>query len=128
MAKGLSSKEIEAREKELYDKYYGDACRIPANLKQPITKEDQIEFDELSFRGWVNSCLIYGETYALTEKELTSYDRMFGRTILQLYNIGLSRALEIIEEQKERFKDAFVTTNVHIDSEGVSYNSCSWKD
>lgn len=128
MKKGLSSNQIESRKNELYEKYYGDECRVPSNLKQPITKEDQIEFDELDFRGWVNSCLIYSACCKLTEEELTSYRCANGDTILQLYNVSLSKALEIIEEQKECFKDASVTVGVYTDCEGVTYNSCEWKD
>lgn len=117
---GLSMDEIEKMKNAIYYKYYGDKLRIPGNLNKPWSDEDKKKMNELDFRDWVNSCLVYGETWKLKSEELEHSD------ILKEYNIDLSKALEIIEEQKVRFKKANVKHDVYTDSEGVSYNSVTW--
>jgi len=124
--RGLTSNEIESRQDELYYKYYADEVRSPEHLLQPWTKEDEIEMKELSFRSWVNSCLIYGCNWKLEAEELTNYDSCIEKSTLALYEVDLNRALEIIEEQNERFKIAKVNHNVYTDGEGCSYNSVDW--
>lgn len=123
---GLTSNEIERRQDELYYKYYAGEVRDAEHLLQPWTEEDKTEMKELSFRSWVNSCLIYGCDWKLEAEELNSYDSCIGKSTLTLYEVELDRALEIVEEQKERFKAAKVNHNVYTDSEGCTYNSVNW--
>lgn len=118
VTKGLSENEIESKKNNLYSKYRNK--EKPYNLKKFWEEKDREEMEELDFREWVNSCLVYGETWKLKPEELKHSDT------LKIYRIDFDRTLEIIEEQKERFKKARVNYNVHTDSEGVSYNSVDW--
>ena len=117
-SRGLSDDEIKSKKNNLYSKYRNK--EKPYNLKKYWEEEDREEMEELDFRDWVNSCLIYDDTETLKPEELKHSDT------LKIYRIDFDRALEIIEEQKERFKNAKVNYNVHTDEEGVSYNSVDW--
>ena len=94
------------------------------------TAEEKQLLDELSWRGFINSCLIYGEEYHIVDKEgnlaIKPDNRVYSRYNMYIKPIGEERAMEIYREQKETFSKAKVLKNVATDSEGVSYNSVIW--
>ena len=94
------------------------------------TDEEKKLLNELSWRGFVNSCLIYNEEYHIVDKEgnlaITPNDWVYSRYKLYIEPIGEKRAMELYREQKETFSRAKVIKNVATDSEGVSYNSVIW--
>ena len=126
----MTQKQIEKAKDELYFKYYGNECRVPENLKQPWTKEDEVLMEELSCRNMINSMLIYHDS---VEKGSWSYNRYLMSYVTgTVYNhyhglLTEQRVDELIAEQKESFKKATVSFAGY-DSEGVSYNSCDWGD
>ena len=122
---GLTYKEIEKAENGIYFKYYQGNCRMSKYLVKKdkktlneLEKDEQV-LSELRFRNWCNSCLTYGCTWHFEKEELSG-------STLDLYELTLDRALEIIEQQKERFKDAKVLHDVYTDSDGCTYNSVIW--
>lgn len=125
----MTEKQIRAAEEELNKKYYGDECRILENLKQPWTKKDKILKEELSCRGMINSILIYGDS---ADKGSYSYDRYLKPyTVKGTWHDGLineKRLAELVAEQKADLAKAVVRTNAYTDSEGCTYNSCTWAD
>ena len=94
------------------------------------TEEEKKLLNELSWRGFVNSCLIYDEEYHIVDKEgnlaIKPNDYVYSRYNLYIKPIGEERAMELYREQKETFSRAKVIKNVATDSEGVSYNSVIW--
>lgn len=96
------------------------------------TEDEKKLLEELSWRRFVNSCLIYGEEYNIVDKEgnlaveKTNYWGGLSRYELYIKPIGEERAMEIYREQKESFSNAKVIKNTYTDSEGVSYNSVIW--
>lgn len=125
----MTAKEIQAAKDALYEKYYGDKSRLPQNLKQPWTKEDEIFEEELSCRDMINSMLVYGDS---VEKGSYGYNKYLKTyTEKGTWHDGLlteKRLAEIIAEQKKDFEKAIVKRDVYTDSEGCSYNSCRWAD
>jgi hypothetical protein len=125
----MTGKQIEKAKDELYFKYYGDECRIPENLKQPWTKEDEVLYEELSCREMINSILIYGGS---CEKGGYKYERylkpyiegdLWHKTLL-----SEERVDELIKEQQDSLSRATISADVYTDSEGCTYNSCKWED
>lgn len=96
------------------------------------TDEEKQLLKELSWRGFVNSCLIYDEEYHIVDKDgnlaIKPDDWVYSRYNLYIKPIGEERAMELYREQKETFSKAKVIKNVSTDSEGVSYNSVIWGD
>ena len=94
------------------------------------TDEEKKLLNELSWRGFINSCLIYDEEYHIVDKEgnlaIKPNDYVYSRYNLYIKPIGEERAMELYREQKETFSRAKVIKNVATDSEGVSYNSVIW--
>ena len=125
----MTQKQIEKLENELYFKYYGNECRMPENLKQPWTREDEVLMQELQIRNMINSILIYGgdptEGTWKHDRYLKTYYE--GNDWRNKGFVTRERVNELIAEQKESFSKATVSFAGY-DSEGVSYNSCDWGD
>lgn len=83
------------------------------------TKEYKQLYSELSCRDMINSILCYNGPAGLK-----------GNRYLQSYIDELGEAIvsKLCEEQIKDFRMAVVLKNVHIDNEGVSYNSVIWAD
>ena len=125
----MTQKEIDRVKDELYSKYYGDEVRLPENLKQPWTREDEVLMQELDIREMINSILIYGgdptEGTWKHDRYLKTYYE--GDDWRNKGFVTRERVNELIAEQKESFSKATVSFAGY-DSEGVSYNSCDWGD
>ena len=125
----MTQKEIDRVKDELYSKYYGDEVRLPENLKQPWTREDEVLMQELDIREMINSILIYGgdptEGTWKHDRYLKTYYE--GDDWRNNGFVTRERVNELIAEQKESFSKATVSFAGY-DSEGVSYNSCDWGD
>lgn len=125
----MTEKQIQAAKDALHEKYYGDECRLPSNLKQPWTKEDEVLEEELSCRNMINSMLVYGDKVEEGNYDYERYLKPY--TKKGTWHDGLiteQRLTELIAEQKKDFEKAIVRRNVYTDSEGCSYNSCRWAD
>ena len=115
----MTNPQIESRIKELCAD-----CREYNTL----TSEQKYEYNELVFRRYINSCIIYKQEYLVVEKGVVSMNKDTKNLYCRgdYFNIGDERILEIFNEQKETFKKATINVGVHTDSEGVSYNSVNW--
>lgn len=89
-----------------------------------MTDEEKVSYQELWCRDIINSILCYDGEKGLFDNEgqLDKYLRKYED------ELGLKRVLELIEEQKADFAKAKVHRNVHIDDDGVSYNTIEWED
>ncbi len=126
----MTNKEIEREKNALYKKYYGDKCRVPANLTQPWTPEDKRRDEELSCIEMIHSCLTYGtDPYEVgthwvvgkghvTQTWMTPYEE----------TLGVERVKELVEQEREEYKHAFINHGVYTDCEGLSYNSVTFRD
>ena len=117
----MTDKQIEKLRDSLRGKMFKD-----------MSKEEYILYHELSWRSFVNSCLIYDQEYHIVDKEgnlaIKPNDYVYSRYNLYIKPIGEERAMELYREQKKAFARAKVIKNVATDSEGVSYNSVKWED
>ena len=90
-----------------------------------LTSQQKIYEQELSCRGMINSCLIYGQRYSFYDDEKKEFGKYAQDYIKYL---GEEEVTRIWNEQIEDFSKAEVQHNVHADVEGCSYNSCKWAD
>ena len=115
----MTNPQIESRIKEL--------CK-DCREYNTLTSEQKYEYNELVFRRYINSCIIYKQEYLVVKNGFVSMNKdtknLYCRG--EYFNIGDERILEIFNEQKETFKKANINVGVHTDSEGVSYNSVNW--
>ena len=99
--------------------------RLP-NYFKDMTPDQRREYEELYCRSMINSCLIYGEArynfYDPKTGEFGKYAKDYVKTL------GEETVIRLYNEQCEDFSKAVVRRGVHIDGEGVSYNSCIWAD
>ena len=98
---------------------------LPGFMK-PMTQQQHRQYDELSCRNMINSCLIYGsarhsfydpKTGQFGEYAKAYIKKLDEETVIRLYN-----------EQAADFSKAIVKYGVYTDIEGCTYNSCIWKD
>ncbi len=80
--------------------------------------------DELSCREMINSILAYWGENGLNEESFC-----YGQ-YLQKYvaDLGVDTVRRLCDEQLDDFSQAVVNKEVHIDGEGVSYNTIVWAD
>lgn len=110
----MTEKEIEIAEKAL-PSYFED-----------MTPEQCRQYEELSCRNMINSCLIYGSAHYHFYDPIT---QQFGHYAMDyVKSLGKKTVVRLYNEQVEDFSKAIVETDVYTDSEGVSYNSCIWED
>ena len=99
--------------------------RLP-NYFKDMTPAQRREYEELYCRGMINSCLVYGEArynfYDPKTGEFGRYAKDYVKTL------GEETVIRLYNEQCEDFSKAVVRRGVHVDGEGVSYNSCIWAD
>lgn len=90
------------------------------NGKPPVLTEEQKQIDrELWCREMINSILIYnGKNNIINDRYLKSYIDEF----------GIETVERLVNEQVEDFEKATVLKNVHVDYEGLPYNSIIWAD
>ena len=97
-----------------------------------MNDEQRTLYEELHWREYVNSCLVYGQLYSVLDKQGRLSGDLFRYGTAKTYGIGTwmteQRAIEIIQEQRADFAKAKVTTGVYTDCEGCSYNSVEWHD
>ena len=95
-----------------------------------MNEEQKRAYAELGCREMINSIMIYGNInspYNEKTGKLDYYLRDYARD--SGYNgIGKERVLELIREQQADFAKAKVNYGVYTDSEGCTYNSCTWGD
>ena len=90
------------------------------NGNPPVFTEEQRQLErELWCREMINSILIYhGKLGIMNDRYLKDY----------IFELGFKRVKELVDEQIEDFEKAKVYKNVHVDFEGVVYNSIVWAD
>ena len=126
----MTRKQLEAIRNQLNTKYYGDECRIPANLKMPISAEDEQTFKELDCIEMIDSCLTYGsDPYAIHDKWWYGHGYC-KRSYMSDYEdeLGVERVKELVDQQREEFSHAIIKRGVYTDSEGCTYNSVIYAD
>lgn len=118
----MKPEEIEIRTKELDEKFKNNT----------ISKEEIVEREELSLRGFINSCIIYRMEYYIIDSngEVRKNNLHFNKKRYTTLNgeviISDERIKELLYEQKKTFEKATIIQNVYTDHEGVSYNSVVW--
>lgn len=116
----MTNKQIETREREIYDAIKLRNCGTLSGSYAVTTAEERQELEELNARRMVNSIVCYGGLYVCKydrERYFTTEDKILGK----------EKVDEIIAEQIEFFRNhAKVHCNVFTDSEGCSYNSTEW--
>ena len=90
------------------------------NGKPPVlTKEQKLLDRKLWCVEMINSILTYnGKENIMSNEYLKSY----------IEELGIETIEELVSEQIKDFEKAIVLENVHIDCEGLSYNSIIWAD
>lgn len=79
---------------------------------ETLTKEQELELEELSLRSMIMSCLVYGEDI---------FNRHYAEEYINI--LGYDRVMEIYNDQKKYFDTKCrVEKNVYTDCEGVTYN------
>ena len=102
----------------------GDSLR--GKMFKDMTKEERTLYDELSCRGMINSCLIYGTARYNFYDPATGIFAYYAHDHIE--RLGKDEVIRLYNEQVEDFKKAVVIRNVYTDSEGCTYNSCKWAD
>ena len=126
----MTDKQLNAARDQLNQKYYGDECRIPENLKMPISEEDERIFEELDCIDMINSCLAYGsDPYAIHDKWWCGHGYC-KRSYMSDYEdkLGKERVQELVNQQREEFSHAIIMHSVYTDGEGCTYNSVIFAD
>lgn len=125
----MTEKQIEALEKELNTKHYGNKCYMPENLIMPWTREEEVIMQELQIRSMINSILIYGGDPTEGTWKHDQYLKPYyeGKNWRNKGYVTRERVNELIAEQKDSFSRATVGFAGY-DGEGVSYNYCHWED
>ena len=104
---------------------------LPRILDVPFsqwTPEEKQLSRELDCRSMINSCLCYGgiqgfwREYDYRPPNEKSYAAPY------IKQLGLHRVQELVKEQEEDFRKAFVFRDVLTDSEGVTYSTILWAD
>ena len=110
--KGLSEKEIDEIRRSLPD------------LFKDMTDEQKQIWEELSLRGMVMSCLIYGEDIH-TSTNINAVSKYYKQPYVNEYydTLGKDVTEEIIKQQTDYFNRGKVIKDVGTDSDGLSYNS-----
>lgn len=123
----MTYKQFKQAKKQLNNKYYGDKVRIPQNLAFPITPEDKITFEELRCIDMINSILAY-DWFGETAEEVMQMEERGHYNYLADYVTMLGRDKVVALIQGQINDIAYITRNVHTDSEGLTYNSIIWKE
>jgi hypothetical protein len=118
-----TDKEFDARKKALYQKV---RARLGVDnligTHDKWTDEENTEEKELSCISMLHSILTYSNDHSI---ERVMSDRYLQRHINEL---GEQRVRELAQQEIEEFANATINRNVHTDSEGVSYNSVTFRD
>lgn len=92
---------------------------------ETLTKEQELELEELSLRSMIMSCLVYGEdifTSVCINACSEYYNKPYAEEYIDI--LGYDRVMEIYNDQKHYFDTKCkVNKGVYTDSEGVTYNS-----
>lgn len=124
----MTDTEIEREREALRQKYYGDGCTDFKNLKQPWTPEDKRRDEELWCIEMIHSCLTYGsDPYEVSEHWVPGkgYVKQSWMTRYE-ETLGVERVKELVEQEREEYKHAFIHVGTHTDNEGVTYNSVTF--
>ena len=124
----MTAREIQAAEKILNMRYYGDNARTLNNLKRPRLKEDEIFEEELSCREMINSIMIYGGSCEKSTYQYKEY--LLPYTNKSTWHKGLitiARLDELIKEQAADIAKAEIGFAGY-DDEGGAYNYCRFAD
>ena len=78
------------------------------NGKPPVLTEEQKQIDRE----------LYGKNNIINDRYLKSY----------IDELGIETVERLVNEQVEDFEKATVLKDVHVDYEGLSYNSIIWAD
>ena len=110
--KGLSEKAINEMRWSLPD------------LFKDMTDEQKQIWEELSLRGMVMSCLIYGDDIH-TSTDINAVSKYYKQPYVNEYydTLGKDVTEEIIKQQTDYFNKGKVIQDVGTDSDGLSYNS-----
>ena len=126
----MTDKQMKRIKNELDEKYYGNKPLFKENLKMPISKEDEITYEELKCRNMINSILIY-ENNQCNENSYSFKEYLLPYTQKITYHKGLitlERLRELIKEQQESVSKAHINVGCYTDFEGCTYNSIVWED
>jgi hypothetical protein len=92
---------------------------------ETLTKEQELELEELSLRSMIMSCLVYGEdifTSVCINACSEYYNKPYAEEYIDI--LGYDRVMEVYNDQKNYFDTKCkVEKNVYTDCEGVTYNS-----
>lgn len=92
---------------------------------ETLTKEQELELEELSLRSMIMSCLVYREdifTSVCINACSEYYHRPYADEYIDI--LGYDRVMRVYNDQKHYFDTKCkVNKGVYTDSEGVTYNS-----
>lgn len=118
----MTPKEIDAARKPFYRKPFSE-----------MTEDEHRLYYELAWRGYINSCLAYGQLHQAITHDNRIDKMVYRYGTDKTYSIGEwiseKRAVEIAREQERDFNArATVYYNTYTDHEGCTYNSVSWNE
>lgn len=116
---GMTDKEIEQRENDIYFRVYRGGVRI--GKYDHFSRSERQELEEMSCRGQINSCLLYGPR-GFYDEDTDTIGR-YGEDYVK--SLGRDRVLQLWKAQKERFSHAR-TYFAGYDSEGGGYYGIEW--
>lgn len=105
---------------------------MPHGLKNydSATKQQKMEYAELSCREMINSIMIYGNINSPYNEKEDKLDRYLEERWQErgMFYVPRKRIIELVKEQQADFAKAVVKSGVYTDYEGCSYNTCMWAD
>lgn len=116
--------ELSQAKKEL-----GEEMRASRELTGTTTPEQKKRYEKLLCVGMINSVIAYEWREGQTAKELLDWelhDRYHSYLEEYVNKFGYDEVLALVQGQLDDVK--FIERDVFTDSEGLSYNSITWKN
>ena len=123
-SKFTSTNKVLSGNKGLSEKAINEMRWSLPDLFKDMTDEQKQIWEELSLRGMVMSCLIYGDDIH-TSTDINAVSKYYKQPYVNEYydTLGKDVTEEIIKQQTDYFNKGKVIQDVGTDSDGLSYNS-----
>lgn len=110
--------------KDLGDENWENLVGINTRLPEDIYKSFKAEEDEIRAISMIHSILTYANESNWTPEYVL--DNKYMKSSIE--DLGEERVRELANQEIEEYKQATINKDVYTDSEGVSYNSVTFKD